>query len=211
VETLQSLDDLVAGIVGKLNNRGVMGNTYVFFTSDNGWSEGEHRRSGGKANPYEEDVRMPLLARGPGVAAGSNTSKLALNTDYLPTFADLACSSSSPCDNQNWRYVPDGRSLLPVLKGNATNWRSAVLLEGHQGPWKHAVSAYAGIRTVGAHEERKYLEHETGERELYYLGSDPHELNNRYPATTPSAGLVSRLHALKTCAADSCRAAEDGQ
>jgi N-acetylglucosamine-6-sulfatase len=211
VETLQSLDDMVAGIVRKLKDRGVMGNTYVFFTSDNGWAEGEHRRPGGKANPYEEDVRMPLLVRGPGVAAGSNTSKLALNTDYLPTFADLACSSSSPCDTQNWRYVPDGRSLLPVLKGNATNWRSAVLLEGHQGPWKHAVPAYAGIRTVGAHEERKYLEYETGERELYYLGSNPHELNNRYPATMPSAELVTRLQALKTCAADSCRAAEDGQ
>jgi N-acetylglucosamine-6-sulfatase len=211
VETLQSLDDMVAGIVGKLKDRGVMGNTYVFFTSDNGWSEGEHRRPGGKANPYEEDVHIPLLVRGPGVAAGSNTHKLALNTDYLPTFADLACSSSSPCDTQNWRYVPDGRSLLPVLKGNATNWRSAVLLEGHQEPGKHAVPAYAGIRTVGAHEERKYLEYETGERELYYLGSDPHELNNRYPATMPSAELVTRLQALKTCAADSCRAAEDGQ
>jgi N-acetylglucosamine-6-sulfatase len=210
VETLQSLDDLVSGIVRKLKDRGVMGNTYVFFTSDNGWAEGEHRRSGGKANPYEEDVRVPLLVRGPGVAAGSNTYKLALNTDYLPTFAALACSSSSPCDNQNWRYVPDGRSLLPVLKGNATNWRSAVLLEGHQGPWKHAVPAYAGIRTVGAH-ERKYLEHETGERELYYLGSDPHELNNRYPATTPSAGLVSRLQALKDCEGEGCQAAEDGQ
>jgi N-acetylglucosamine-6-sulfatase len=211
VETLQSLDDLVAGIVRKLKDRGVRGNTYVFFTSDNGWAEGEHRRPAGKANPYEEDVRMPLLVRGPGVAAGSNTSKLALNTDYLPTFADLACSSSRPCDNQNWRYVPDGRSLLPVLKGNATNWRSAVLLEGHQGPWKHAVAAYAGIRTVGAHEERKYLEYETGERELYYLGANPHELNNRYPATMPPAELVTRLQALKTCAADSCRAAEDGQ
>jgi N-acetylglucosamine-6-sulfatase len=211
VETLQSLDDMVAGIVGKLKDRGVMGNTYVFFTSDNGWAEGEHRRPGGKANPYEEDVRMPLLARGPGIAAGSNTYKLALNTDYLPTFADLACSSSSPCDTQNWRYVPDGRSLLPVLKGKATAWRSAVLLEGHRaGPWKHAVPAYAGIRTVGAH-KRKYLEYETGETELYHLGSDPRELTNRYPATTPSTGLVSRLHALKTCAADSCRAAENGQ
>ena len=209
-ETLQSLDDMVAGIVRKLKDRGVMGNTYVFFTSDNGWAEGEHRRPGGKANPYEEDVRMPLLVRGPGVAAGSNTYKLALNTDYLPTFADLACTSSSPCDTQNWRYVPDGRSLLPVLKGNATAWRSAVLLEGHQGSWKHAVPAYAGIRTVGAH-ERKYLEHETGERELYYLGSDPHELKNRYPATTPSAGLVSRLQALKDCEGEGCQAAEDGQ
>jgi N-acetylglucosamine-6-sulfatase len=210
VETLQSLDDMVAGIVGKLKDRGVMGNTYVFFTSDNGWAKGEHRRPGGKANPYEEDIRVPLLVRGPGVAAGSNTYKLALNTDYLPTFTDLACSSSSPCDTQNWLYVPDGRSLRPVLDGNATAWRSAALLEGRQGPWKHAVPTYAGIRTVGAH-KRKYLEYETGERELYYLGSDPHELNNRYPATTPSAGLVSRLQALKTCAGDGCRAAENGQ
>ena len=90
METLQSLDDMVAGIVGKLKDRGVMGNTYVFFTSDNGLAQGEHRRPAGKANPYEEDVRMPLLVRGPGVAAGSTTNKLALNTDYLPTFADLA-------------------------------------------------------------------------------------------------------------------------
>jgi hypothetical protein len=64
---------------------------------------------------------------------------------------------------------------------------------------------------VGAHEERKYLKYETGERELYYLGANPHELNNRYPATMPSAELVTRLQALKTCAADSCRAAENGQ
>ena len=187
VETLQSLDDMVAGIVGKLKDRGVMGNTYVFFTSDNGWAEGEHRRPGGKANPYEEDVHIPLLARGPGVAAGSNTYKLALNTDYLPTFADLACSSSSPCDTQNWRYVPDGRSLLPVLKGNATAWRSAVLLEGHRGPWKHAVPAYAGIRTVGAH-KRKYLEYETGERELYYLVPTPTSSTTGIPLARPLGG-----------------------
>ena len=56
---------------------------------------------------------MPLLVRGPGVAVGSATSRLALNTDYMPTFTDLACSSVSPCDTQNWSYVPDGRTLEP--------------------------------------------------------------------------------------------------
>jgi N-acetylglucosamine-6-sulfatase len=68
-ETLQALDDLVAGIVGELNNSGVLSNTYVFFTSDNGWHAGEHRIPQEKWRPYEEDVHMPLLARGPGVAA----------------------------------------------------------------------------------------------------------------------------------------------
>ena len=64
---------------------------------------------------------MPLLVRGPGVAAGSSTKKLTLNTDFLPTFTDLA-GIKTPS------YV-DGRSLRPVLKGSAVNWRTAILLE----------------------------------------------------------------------------------
>jgi len=145
-ETLQSLDDLVGGVVGALNSAGVMDNTYVFFTSDNGWHEGEHRIKMEKARPYEEDIHMPLLVRGPDpqpgsvpeVRPGSTTYKLALNTDYMPTFTDLACSPDPIlCENlksqNNW-YVPDGRSLKPVLKENAANWRSAILLENHEGP-----------------------------------------------------------------------------
>jgi N-acetylglucosamine-6-sulfatase len=207
-ESLQAADDLVSGVVSKLRDKGVMGNTYVFFTSDNGWHHGEHRIPSKKARPYEEDVRMPLLVRGPGVAAGSTTYKLALNTDYLPTFTDLACPTSSPCNTQTWSYVPDGRSFRPVLKGNATAWRSAVLLEAHHTPEGGATPAYSGIRTSGG---TKYVEYAGGKKELYYLGRDHYELRNKYPAAKPSAGLVSRLHALKTCAGGGCRAVENGQ
>ena len=56
----------------------------------------------------------------------------------------------------------------------------------------------------------KYVEYAGGKKELYYLGRDPYELNNRYPAATPSAGLVSRLHVLKTCAGVGCRTVENG-
>jgi len=195
-------------VIDKLKNEGAMANTYVFFTSDNGWHEGEHRIPARKARPYEEDVHMPLLVRGPGVAAGHHAQKLALNTDYLPTFTDLACSSSSPCNTQNYTYVPDGRSLRPVLKGNATGWRSAVLLEAHRTSEGGDTPAALGIRTSSG---PKYIEYASGNKELYYLGRDPYELSNRYPAARPSAGLVSRLHALKTCAGASCRAAENGQ
>ncbi len=207
-ESLQAVDDLVAGVVGKLRDKGVLSNTYVFFTSDNGWHQGEHRIPASKARPYEEDVRMPLLVRGPGVAAGHQAHKLVLNTDYLPTFVNLACPTSTSCDTQNYSYVPDGRSLRPVLKGNPTAWRSAVLLEARHTPEGGATPASSGIRTSGG---TKYIEYAGGKRELYHLERDPYELNNRYPATKPSAGLVSRLHALKTCAAASCRAAENGQ
>ena len=120
---------------------------------------------------------------------------------------------SNPCDaqvTQNWSYVPDGRSLRPVLKGNTTAWRSAVLLEAHQGPWTFGAPTSSGIRSVGTY-KRKYVEYVGGEREFYNLNADPYERTNRYPAAKPSAGLVSRLHALKSCAGGGCRAVENGQ
>ncbi|CAN5764021.1 hypothetical protein BH18ACT11_BH18ACT11_29640 [soil metagenome] len=199
-ESLQAVDDLVAGVVGRLQDKGVLSNTYVFFTSDNGFHHGEHRIPGGKARPYEESVLVPLLGRGPVVAAGRDARQLALNTDFLPTFTALG-GAQTPA------YV-DGRSLRPVLEENATTWRSTVLLEGRHTLEGGDTPASSGIRTIGG---TKYVEYEGGERELYHLGSDPYELNNRYPATTPSAELVTRLNALKTCARDSCRAAENGR
>ena len=201
-ETLQALDDLVAGVVGKLHNAGVMSNTYIFFTSDNGFHQGEHRIPKNKWRPYEEDIHVPLLVRGPGVAAGSTTHKMALNTDYLPTFTALA-------GTQTPSYV-DGRSLRPVLKGGVTAWRSTILLEAVANYPSTHQPAYAGIRT-STDPKRKYIEYESGARELYYLDSDPYELTNRYKAATPPAGLASRLRALKNCSADTCRTAENGQ
>jgi len=161
---------------------------------------------------------MPLLVRGPDPAAGavpkvrpgSTTNKLALNNDYLPTFTDLACPPSNPCDaqvTQKWSYVPDGRSLRPVLEGNATSWRSAILLEAHQGPWTFGAPTSSGIRTVSPNEQ-KYIEYEDGTREFYNLGTDPYELTNKYPDAKP-ADLASRLQALQTCKAAACAAAED--
>jgi N-acetylglucosamine-6-sulfatase len=197
-ETLQALDDLVARMVGKLREKRVLGNTYIFFTSDNGFQMGEHRIHAGKGRPYEGSVRVPLLARGPGVAAGRQSQKLALNTDYLPTFTDLA-SAQTP------GYV-DGRSLRPVLKGNDTAWRSAVLLEAHDAP--RNTPPYSGIRTSSA---RKYVSYAGGKKELYHLGHAPYELHNSYDPNSPPATLATRLQALKSCSKDGCRAAENGR
>ena len=48
VESLQSVDELVEAVVGKLQNVGALDNTYVVFTSDNGWHHGEHRIKSGR-------------------------------------------------------------------------------------------------------------------------------------------------------------------
>jgi N-acetylglucosamine-6-sulfatase len=175
-------------------------NTYIFFTSDNGYHHGEHRIPKQKWRPYEEDIHMPLLVRGPGVAAGSTTYKLALNTDYMPTFLDLAGAQIPP-------YV-DGRSLRPVLDGSVTTWRSAILPEAAA----NYSPAYESIRTIstGGVPKRKYVEYTGGVKELYNLDTDPYELTNSYNPTAPPSDLMSRLQALKVCVGNDCFTAENG-
>jgi N-acetylglucosamine-6-sulfatase len=198
VESLQAVDDLVASVVGKLGSQGVLSNTYIVFTSDNGFHHGEHRIPSGKARPYEESVRVPLVVRGPGVAAGSSTDKLVLNTDYLPTFTHLAGA-------QTPTYV-DGRSLRPLLTGSTTttSWRTAILIEGRgyrADPEIVVDRNYNAVRTS----TRKYVEYEGGFRELYDLSpsADPYELTNTYssaaPAVAPRPALKARLDALRGC------------
>jgi N-acetylglucosamine-6-sulfatase len=198
VETLQALDDLVEAVISTLSSVGALDNTYVFFTSDNGWHHGEHRIPKDKAQPYEEDIRMPLLVRGPGVQAGATTEELVLNTDYFPTFTDLA-------GIQTPEYV-DGRSLRPLFEGSAASWRSAVLLEQRKRQ-DGSLVAYSGIRTSDG---RKYIEYQEGFRELYDLRTDPYELANSYDVSAPPAKLAARLEELKGCAGATCRTAEDG-
>ena len=203
IESLQAVDGLVEGVVNSLNDAGVMSNTYIFFTTDNGWHHGEHRIPQEKWRPYEEPSHVPLLVRGPGIQAGSTTNKLALNTDYLPTFTDLSADAQTPS------YV-DGRSLKPVFNGSATTWRDAILLEAARRTSTDGLNAptYYGIRTSAG---RKYIEYNSGDRELYNLGSDPYERFNNYNPAAPPRDLASRLQALKTCAQDTCRTAEGGQ
>ncbi len=204
-ETLQALDELVEGIVDKLRAEGELSNTYIVFTSDNGYHAGEHRRPMGKTEPYEESSHMPLLVRGPDIEAGAVTEKLAANTDYLPTFTDLA-GTHTP------EYV-DGRSLRSVLEGSEATWRSMILLERRlEVESEYSGPPFSGIVTDG---RMKYVEYDNGERELYDLKADPYELTNLLHEPTPEAEakaqeLSVRLEALKSCSGDSCRAAEDG-
>jgi hypothetical protein len=100
-------------------------------------------------------------------------------------------------------YV-DGRSLQPVLEGNSTAWRSAILLEAAA----NYSPAYRGIRTSDG---RKYVEYASGKKEQYHLDRDPYELRDSYDPSNPPATLVARLKKLRSCAAASCRKAENGQ
>ena len=192
--SMLAVDEMVASLVRELEVAGELDNTFIFFTSDNGYHQGEHLIDYGKNTPYEESARVPLFVRGPGVPAGSKVERLALNTDFAPTFADLA----------SIEFSADGRSLAPLLRGEDHAWRSAVLLEGF--PDENPPS-YGAVRT----ETHKYVEYDNGETELYDLEADPYELENLPDITDLAlvADLNTKLNALRSCAGDECLKAED--
>ena len=113
---------MVGKIVDTLTAAGKLNDTYIIFTSDNGYHLGQHRLPAGKNTPYEEDILVPFLVSGPAIRPGSHINGLTGNIDIAPTIAELAGAS-----------VPsfiDGRSLVPFLFGQpVSQWRQAYLLQ----------------------------------------------------------------------------------
>jgi N-acetylglucosamine-6-sulfatase len=214
LRSLQAIDDMVETIVGTLEATGELDRTYVIYTSDNGFHMGEHRLVAGKDTPYEEDLRVPMVIRGPGVPEGARIDAMALNVDLAPTFADIA-GIEPPA------FV-DGRSFLPLLADPAQPWRRSFLIERRQleeqfitlaeqqGMTAEQLDPHAyvdGLRTA----EWSYLEYGSGERELYDVVQDPYQMQNLISEAAPTllANLAERLDALAGCAGRQCRELED--
>jgi N-acetylglucosamine-6-sulfatase len=124
LQSLQAVDEMIENLIATLKSLGQLDNTYIFFTSDNGFHLGNHRLAQGKLTPYEEDSRVPLIVRGPGVPAGVKLDHITGNIDLAPTWAELGGARAPD-------FV-DGRSLLPLLKSNPIaieNWRQCFLLQ----------------------------------------------------------------------------------
>ncbi|MBK9092889.1 MAG: sulfatase [Anaerolineae bacterium] len=201
LRSLQAVDEMVASLIGALQASGAISNTYLFFTSDNGYHQGQHRLPAGKTTAYEEDIRVPLFVIGPGVPAGASRAHLTLNTDLAPTFAALA------------GVVPpafvEGRSLLPLLASDppaVEDWRACVLIE-HKTLEIGDPPTYEALRTP----QFLYVEYTTGEHEFYDLILDPHELENRYASADVGLlrGLHQQLSALRQCQGAACGPLED--
>ena len=122
LQTMLGVDDMIANVVSALQKSGQLDNTYIVFSSDNGFHLGQHRLPPGKQTAFDEDIHVPLVVRGPGVPKGKTVDNLAENVDLAPTFAALGHAK-----------VPDfvnGQSLVSALHGTTgAPQRSAVLVE----------------------------------------------------------------------------------
>jgi N-acetylglucosamine-6-sulfatase len=234
LESLRAVDDGVKQIVDTLGALHRLRNTYIIFTSDNGFFYGEHRLTGGKFLAYEPSTHLPLLIRGPGIKPGTRTGELAANIDIAPTVLELA------------QAIPDksidGRSLLPFMLDPSLRTRRPLLFESFVetndveenggGPAAAPASVAAGRAGGGASVNArrakatasivappknyygirlgpyKYIEWPDGEKELYDINRDPYELNNvvRDHNLFPIRAFLHReLERLETCVGKLCQ------
>ena len=226
--SLLAVDEGIDALVSTLQSVGQLDNTYIVFASDNGYHMGQHRMLQGKATPYEEDIHVPLIVRGPGVPAGSVRGEMTSMVDLAPTFAEIAGAALS--------VTPDGRSLLPLLHNlsPAPAWRQMTLVEHYNttsragfdigGSWEppdpfdeqmaqfnqpaQPGLFYTALRTPGY----IYIRRSTALRELYDLVNDPFQLQNQWANASPSfrSQVDAKLAAYRTCAGASCQTAGAG-
>jgi arylsulfatase A-like enzyme len=167
---VRSVDDNIGRVLDYLAEKGLDKNTIVFFSSDQSFYLGEHGWFD-KRFMYEESLRTPLVAMGPGIPPTSECSAMVQNLDMAETFLELA-GTPVPEDMQ-------GASLATLLKGETpATWRDALYYHYYEGEGKvHNVYRHYGVRT----ERFKLIYFYTlGEWEFYDLKRDPAEMQNQY-------------------------------
>lgn len=220
--SMYSVEDMIENLITTLEKTGQLENTYIVFTSDNGFHIGEHRLSQGKLTEFDTDLRAPLIVRGPNITPHSIEEALTANVDFAPTLAELAHITPAS--------TVDGRSFAPLLFGNTTTPRLALLLEhadpGNVGAGEDTVleprdggaggngkvggekaTAYVGLRTP-RYTYIHYTSYE--EQELYDNSVDPHQLNNIAKTASPELLATMKKWAteLSSCTGETCRLLE---
>lgn len=171
MKVINSVDRNVGRVLDYLEANGLMENTLVVYTSDQGFYMGEHGWFD-KRFMYEESFRTPLVMRLPGdKARKGDIPQMVQNIDLAPTFLEAA-GVEIPADIH-------GTSMLPLLRGEKrVNWRKSLYYHYYEYPAVHSVRKHYGVRT-----DRYKLIHFYDDIdcwELYDLKKDPSEMNNLY-------------------------------
>ncbi len=209
LESLRSVDESVGRIVRGLRRSGRLKNTYIFFVSDNGFFNGEHRIRSSKFLAYEEATSVPLLVRGPGVRKGIRIGEPAANIDLAPTILKLTGNTG--------RMKVDGRSFSGYWKRKRKASRRPILLESaagiplrRQSRERNLNGRLAGMPWIGLRVGPwKYVRYgRGGQTELYDLHKDPYELRNlgrRRGHRKLKRYMARSLRKLEECAGPECR------
>ncbi|KAH0257183.1 Arylsulphatase, partial [Aureobasidium melanogenum] len=204
LRALQSVDEMIERLVNLLDSKGVLEDTYVFFTTDNGFHASQHRMQPGKECGYDTDIHIPLVVRGPGIAAGATKDIVTSHTDMAPTLLSLAGASRNDFDGL----------AIPLLKDNTSPRGEHVnvefwgigLPEGKfgiaepHGGLSYPNNTYKALRLVSANYSLYYSMHN--------FFADPKLAKDYSLAGRSWQQVIYRLDALllilKTCKATTC-------
>jgi arylsulfatase A-like enzyme len=178
---IKQIDDQLGRLFAFMQERGVLENTLIVFTSDHGDYLGDHWM-GEKDLFHEPSVKIPLIVYDPSSEAdgarGSVCDELVEAIDLIPTF--LEALGADPA-GQSHRL--EGRSLLPFLRGNPpAEWRRFAISEYDYSPLP--VAAELGVEPRDARlfmvaDKRWKLVQPVGFRPILYdLAADPNELRD---------------------------------
>ncbi|KIX01793.1 uncharacterized protein Z518_09520 [Rhinocladiella mackenziei CBS 650.93] len=228
LQSLQAVDEMVGALVKQLDDAGVLNNTYVFYTTDNGYHVSQHAMMPGKYCGYDTDIHIPLYVRGPGIEAGSVLNAVTTHTDLAPTILNIAEAPLDPhFDGQPIPFDEEKAKDFPVEHATIEYWGYAIG-EGDYG-WKNISgrninvflgNSYKSVRIVSKDYSLYYSVWCTNEAELYDLKTDPLQTKNllgtnvttETPFTIADRGIeqiVHRLDALtmvlKSCKGKVCK------
>jgi arylsulfatase A-like enzyme len=155
---LAHLDAQIGRILAELEARGELDNTIIVFAGDNGLAIGSHGLFG-KQNLYDHSVRVPLLIAGPGIPADRRSDAMCYLLDLCPTICEAA--GATPPNGI------EGKSLLPLLRGQRTTHRESLLF------------GYRDLMRAAYDGKLKAIHYSKLDRwQLFDLQADPHEMHN---------------------------------
>ncbi|RMZ81805.1 hypothetical protein DV738_g2020, partial [Chaetothyriales sp. CBS 135597] len=228
LRALQAVDETIDGLFARLSAAGALGNTYIFFSTDNGYHIGSHRLQPGKQCAFEDDINIPLIVRGPDVPKRQTTQLVTTHTDLAPTFLSLTgASARTDLDGSVIPLSADQikQASLDIARTEHVNVESwgIIMSEGKYGSVLYPNHTYKALRVIGEGYNLLYTVWCSGEHELYNVKEDPFEMHNLYDDqhtltfsfsrsgsvhTIPIARLLTRLDALllvlKTCKGSVC-------
>ncbi|KAL4783611.1 alkaline-phosphatase-like protein [Aspergillus varians] len=225
LRALQGVDELVDSLVTRLEASGQLDNTYIIYTSDNGYHIGQHRLPPGKTCGFEEDIRVPLFIRGPGVAQNQIEDAVTTHIDLAPTIFDLArIPLREDFDGTPIPLPGASDAVYPRHEHVTVEYWGRSYLEGEKGALSNPDNSpfftnntYKSVRIIGENYNLYYSVWCNNEHELYDLTTDPYQLNNLYAARDLGdsmilghslAQVITRLDSillvLKSCKGATC-------
>jgi len=164
---------MLSTIFAGLDQYKVRDNTYVIFSSDNGYHLGEHHLLFGKSHPYETDVRLPMYITGPGVVRGEVRPHPTTHLDITATIAELAGAA---------KFAPhalEGKSFHTTLTQHPPSikdWRQFSYSEyySNQNTWRNI----RFINETTGEAEWTFHWWCTNQSEVFHSPSDQYQMRN---------------------------------